>query len=307
MPIVLCRRARVAGFNAEERHVRTTNRFGFIALLVGFILLLGACSTESSPPDGLAFQDDSSGDTVPQQSLTDTSSTAAPTTTASTVPRVNRPWDRDCSTNDYSIAFGDDVVLITPAPTMAGPFNVTVPAGTYDITVSSWLGFEDYPTHVDESWYFSTNSGYTSPLTTDSSPELIMNDLFSAQTIGETTSITLHHKSPNSAQANSVHPLCIGFRAVTAPTTTAAPTTTTEQAVIGSPTTTTTAAPTTAAPTTAAPTTAAPTTTPTTAAPAQLALTGMSELSMSLGLAGAALTLAGVATLMAARRSEEDL
>jgi hypothetical protein len=237
--------------------VRTSIRFSLMALFAGFVLVLGACSTESTAPDGLAFQDDSSGDT---------SSTVAPTTSA-TVPRVFRPTDRTCSTSDHSIAFGEEVHLQAPSPSTQGPFSISVPAGTYDITVSSWLGFEDYPDHTMEQWYFSTDSGYTSPLSTDSSPELIVNNLYSSQTLPATTSITLHHRSPSSAQPNSIHPLCIGFRAVAPPETT-----------------TTTKA----------------------AAPPQLALTGPSELSMSLGLAGGALTLAGVAALMAARRSEED-
>lgn len=284
--------------------MRTKKRFGLMALFAGFVLLLGACSTESTPPDGLAFQDSSGGDSQGDQSLQDTTTvapttTAAPTTTESTVPKVNRPTNRTCQGNDHTVVFDESVVLIAPSPNMSGPYTVDIPAGTYDITVSSWLGLEDYVDHTDEQWYFSTNSGYTSPLSTDSSPELITNDLFSNQTVGATTSITLHHKSPSSAQPNSVHPLCIGFKTVSAPQTTSAPTTTT-----AAPTTTTTiqvAAPTTT--TTAAPTT---TTQATAVVPAQLALTGASELSMSLGLAGAALTLAGVATVMASRRSEDD-
>ena len=272
------------GFIAKEHPVRTSIRFSFMALFAGFVLVLGACSTDSTPPDGLAFQDDSSGDT----------SSVAPTT-SSTVPRVFRPTDRTCSTSDHSIAFGEEVTLIAPTPSTQGPFNISIPAGTYDITVSSWLGFEDYPDHTMEQWYFSTNSGYTSPLTTDSSPELTVNDLFSSQTVPETTSITVHHRSPSSAQPNSIHPLCIGFRAVAPPETTTTTTTTTEAPAVIS-----------AAQTTTTTTTAAPTTTTKAVAPAQLALTGPSELSMSLGLTGAALTLAGVAALMAARRSEED-
>lgn len=287
--------------------MRTTNRFSVIALFAGFILLLGACSTESTPPDGLAFQDssqdapidDSSGD----QSLQDTTSTAAPTTAApttteSTVPKVPRPTNRVCPGNDHTLVFDASTVLMAPTPNTQGPFTVNIPAGTYDITVSSWLGFEDYAPDTMEQWYFSTDSGYTSPLSTDTSPELIANDRYVNQTVGATTSITLHHRSPSSSEPNSVHPLCIGFKAVAPPqtttTTTAAPTTTTTVQV---------AAPTTTTTTTAAPTT---TTQATAAAPAELALTGASELSMSLGLAGAALTIAGVATVMASRRNEDD-
>lgn len=285
--------------------MRKTNRFSFIALFMGFVLVLGACSTESEPPEGLAFQESQDSGDVPEDTTSTTE--AAPTTTESTVPKVNRPTNRTCSANDYSIAFPADLALIAPSPATGGPFSVSVPAGTYDIVVWSWLGLEDFPTHVNERWYFTTDSGYTSPLSTDSSPELITADLFSNQTLGATSSITVHHSAPGSAEANSVHPLCIGFRTVSAPQTTSVETTTTTVAE----TTTTTVAETTttiqvAGPTTT--TTAAPTTTTVSdVQPAQLALTGASDLSMSLGLAGAALTLAGVATLIAARREEDEL
>jgi len=209
-------------------------------------------------------------------------------------------------------------VLIDPSNATFGPVSVNVPAGTYEITMSSWLGTHDDPAQTMEQWYFTTDAGYTSPLTTDSSPNLVFTDVVQTQTLGATTSVTLFHKG-NTGVTNSVHPLCIGFRTVAAPTTTtAAPTTTTTAA----PTTTTTekqqVSPATLAPTTtttAAPTTtttAAPTTTTTVAAPTttttvpKLALTGPDDLSMSLGLTGAALLLAGGAALVAARRSEED-
>jgi hypothetical protein len=303
--------------------VRTSIRFSLLTMFAGFGLLVGACSSDSVPPEGIAFQDDSSGDTVPAepdggqaQPEDSTTTTVAPTTTAApttteapepTTPRVNRP-NRTCSTSDYSVAFDASVVLQDPATTVAGPYTINVPAGTYEITMSSWLGFEDDPAQTMEQWYFTTDSGYTSPLTTDASPELIWTDAFGSQTLGDTTTVTLRHKAPGGASANSTHPLCIGFRTVAAPTTTtAAPTTTTTAA----PTTTTTQATAIAPASTAAPTTtttAAPTTTTqvVATAPAELALTGPRELSMSLGLTGAALMLAGVATVTAARRSEED-
>jgi len=216
--------------------------------------------------------------------------------------------------SNYSVAFDSSVALIDPGVTTLGPFAVNVPAGTYEITMSSWLGLTDDPAQTMEQWYFTTDSGYTSPLTTDSSPNMIFTDVVNTQTLPATASVTLHHKG-NTGVTNSVHPLCIGFRTVAAPTTTtAAPTTTT-----AAPTTTTTAAPTTtttennqvspastAAPTTTTTTTttAAPTTTTTTAP--SLALTGPDDLSMSLGLTGAALLLAGGAAMVAARRTEED-
>ena len=310
------------------------------ATLLGFSMLLAACSGNGEAPDALAFQDDSSGTTDP----------------AATVPR---PTGNQCASNEFSVAFDDTVVLLdNSTQASAGPFSVNVPAGTYDIIVSTWNGFTDIPDQTMEQWFFETDSGYTSPLTSDSSPALLQNQEFQNQTIGATTSVTLFHKAPGMDSVNSVHPLCIGFRSVAAPvttttteapvvtTTTEAPvvTTTTEAPVVTTTTeapvvTTTTEAPavagptTTAAPaaptTTAAPaapaTTAAPaataapavaaqaeTTTTTTAAPTdptaapELALTGPSELALSLGLTGAALVLAGSAAVVAARKTEED-
>jgi carbohydrate-binding DOMON domain-containing protein len=149
------------------------------------------------------------------------------------------------------------------------------------------------------------NSGYASPLSTDSSPTLVTADLFSNQVIGgDIVSITLFHRQPGQGVVNSVHPLCIGFTRVDVPADSTTTSTTTT-------TTTTTQAP----QSQAADTTTTTTTTTTTAAPAavaaptlppELALTGAGDLSMSLGLMGGALTVAGLAALAAARRREDD-
>lgn len=308
--------------------MRKNIRFSLLALFSGFVLLLSACSTESSAPESLAFQDDSSGDPSGETSSTDApatteaSTTEAPSTTVeSTVPRVNRPTNRTCSTNEISIAFAENTLLMAPNRGTQGPFSIDIPAGTYDITVQTWLGFEDFPTHTMEQWYFTTDSGYTSPITTDYSPDLVGGEIFAGQTIPASTSITLFHKAGDGAVPNSVHPLCVGLTAVTPPTTTttttAAPETTTTTAAPE--TTTTTEAPTddgdagvggaaqTSTTTTTTTTTVAPTTTTTAtaAAPAELALTGPDDLSFSLGLVGASLTLAGAAALVASRRRDD--
>ncbi len=185
-------------------------------------MLLAACSGDGGAPEALAFQDDSSG------------GTGAVT--------VNRPVGNPCSSNEFSVAFDQSVLLLDPAPATAGPFSVDVPAGTYDIVVSTWFGFEDDPSQTMEQWFFTTDSGYTSPTTDDPSIELLWNQEFQGQTIGDTTSVTLHHKAPGMASANSVHPLCIGFRSVAVPeettTTTAAPETTEAPVVTEAPETT---------------------------------------------------------------------
>lgn len=270
--------------------------------VVGFSMLLAACSGGSEAPDALAFQDDDSS--------------GGETETVN----VNRPTGNPCSSNEFSIAFDESVVLLDPDQVTAGPFSVNVPAGTYDIVVSTWLGFEELPAQTMEQWYFTTDSGYTSPITNDPSPELLWNQAFEGQTIGDTTSVTLHHKAPGMESVNSVHPICIGFRSV-APvettTTTEAPveeTTTTTEAEVEETTTTTEAEETEAVDgdvEVAGPTTTTTTTTTTTVAAdpteaPELALTGPSELATSLGLTGAALVVAGGAALVAARRSEDD-
>lgn len=283
---------------------------GFTAVIAGVALLFAACSTESEPPEGLAFQEDSSG------------TTAAPEGTP-------RPTNLSCSGSDHSIQFDASLQLVDPNVPSSGPHSISLPPGIYDIQVGTWLGFEDYPAHTKEQWYFVTDSGYTSPTTRDTSPTQVVSDTFSGQLISSAvTSITLHHKLPGKPQNNSVHPLCVGFTLVgPVPTTTAAPTTTVaETTTTAAPTTTVAETTTTAAPETtvaettttvaettttkvvilaeSTTTTAAPTTT--TKAPVkELALTGPSDLARSLGLVGFALTFAGLAALAAARRSED--
>lgn len=324
------------------------NRHAFWALFGALVLFVSACSAESSPPESLAFED-SSGDPVDEtepetdssESDSDTSesetseatpSTEAPAVTEApepTAPRVNRPTNRTCSTNEFSVAFGPEVVLIAPDGSSTGPFSISVPAGTYDITVQSWLGFEDIAADTMEQWFFTTDTGYTSPVTTDSSPELIFGQVFSDQTLAaDVSEITLFHAAPDGDRPNSVHPLCVGFTAVDAPeevpATTEAPSTTQapDNGVGGEGVTTPAETPaTTQAP---ASETEAATQTPEdddiqiagpvandpvaqdpVEPPAELALTGPGDLSFSLGLAGASLTLAGAASLIAARRRED--
>lgn len=276
--------------------MRTKNK-KLSAATLGFTMLLAACSGEGQVPDALAFQD-SSSDPAPAF--------------------VPRPEGNLCAGSDHSIQFDTDVVLIDPQTTTLGPFNISLPAGTYDVTLATWLGGEELPLQTMEQWSISTDTGYTSPLTTDSSPVLVDSQTFTDQVIGNTAWITVDHKAPGMDSANSVHPLCVGFTSVEEPvvtTTTEAPvvTTTTEAPVVTTteaPVVTTTEAPVVVEETTttvAAPaTTAAPTTTVAATAAPELALTGPSELALSLGLTGGALVLAGSAAVIASRRNEDD-
>ena len=178
-----------------------------MAIFAAFMLLLAACSSTGNPPDALAFQDEDPS-TVDEDPTTTTeaptttaapTTTEAPTTTAAPDPGVSRPTNRTCTSSDYSVAFPSNVFLIAPTRTSQGSFPISVPAGTYDITVQTWLGFEDIPSHTMETWFFTTDSGYTSPVTVDSSPTLVNGQVFTAQSIpAGTTSITLFHGKPGS-------------------------------------------------------------------------------------------------------------
>ena len=251
------------------------------ASLLGFTMLLAACSGtgEGEIPNALAFQD-SSSDPVPAESdPAPDAGDPAPDAGDEAPERVFSPRPNvSCSSSTFSVAFGASDILFDSAfgSDTIGPIDIALPAGTYDITVATWLGPYDDPNQTMEQWSFTTDSDYESPLTSDSSPVLQQNQTFEDVDLAATTQITLQHKN-DTGVANSVHPLCIGFELQEEPvvtTTTAAPvvTTTTAAPVV----TTTTAAPvvttTTAAPvettTTAAPvettTTAAPVVTPTT-------------------------------------------
>lgn len=277
----------------------------FVALLAGLALLVTACSTESQPPEGLAFQDSGETSTTVAETATTTAAettTEAPEETATTIAGTPRPTNFTCADADYSIAFNDSIVLLDPQLPSSGPFAISIPAGTYDINIATWLGWEDFPTHTMEQWFIEADSGYTSSFSTDTSPTQVTADTFTNQFIAtDITSITLRHKLPGMFENNSVHPLCVGFTLIEAapttttavPATTAAPVTTAEAQILAEATTT-----------------VAPTTTiagvATTVKPPELALTGPADLARSLGLVGFALTIAGLAALAAARRSEDS-
>lgn len=246
----------------------------FTAGFLGLSMLLAACSGEGDVPAALAFQD------------TET---------------VNRPVGNPCASNEFSVVFDESVVLEDSDTDTLGPFDIALPAGTYDVLVSSWLGAQEDPLQTDEQWFFTTDSGYTSPTTTDSSPELLLNQSFTAQNIAEATSVMLHHKAPGSEISNSVHPLCVGFREVEV------------EEAISAAGTNDSIVPVEAVQVSFA-VEAADETTPLAPADGQagadevvteLALTGPGDLAVSLTLTGAALILAGSAATVATRRSED--
>lgn len=98
----------------------------------------------------------------------------------------------------------------------AGPFAIELPAGTYDVLVQSHDAHDLHPgqsEQTQEQWYFTLDSGYVSPVTTDVADDSnIAIDEFDGQDIAASTSITLQHLGQGGT--NSVDPVCVGFTAV---------------------------------------------------------------------------------------------
>ena len=230
-----------------------TNKKTLSATLLGFSMLLAACSGGGETPEALAFQDDSSGnvDVGTDDGAGDTAGTDNGAGDGAGGETTNRPTENLCDSSAFNISFPESVVLTDPANSMIADVDFAVPAGTYDIFTVTWKGFTDDPAQTMEQWMFEAVDGdYVSPLTSDNDSELIVtNQLGEGVTIDGFTSIKLSHKAPGMDSANSVHPICIGFRPVApaATTTTAAPveetTTTTAAPEIVEEVTTTTEAP----------------------------------------------------------------
>ena len=71
---------------------------------------------------------------------------------------------------EYSFGFEGTRLLNDGISDSAGPFAISMPAGTYDITLHS---FDDHAAHpgqvaqTQEQWYFTLDSGYSSPASSD--------------------------------------------------------------------------------------------------------------------------------------------
>ena len=176
---------------------------------------------------------------------------------------------------DVTVASGFRL-LANRAP-VAGPYAVDLPAGNYHLVVTSFdeqHAMDDPPVQLAEQWYFTTDTGFTSPATPDLSDALVSDQFdLGVFSVPASTSITFYHAQggPGAQSVTpTVHFICEQTpETTTTVTPTTAPTTTAPTTV-----TTTTTAPTTTAPTTTAPTTTAPTTvTTTTTAPTTTAPT----------------------------------
>lgn len=139
---------------------------------------------------------------------------------------------------EYSFGFAGTRLINDGISTSAGPFAISLPAGTYDITMVSHDNHPtpDYQTdQTQEQWYFELDNGYESSLTTDIPNDAEnMTTTIAAQTIDAATAITVHHAQLGVAP-NSVDVVCVGFTptqvspstsAVSPPTTLVSPPTT---------------------------------------------------------------------------------
>jgi hypothetical protein len=115
---------------------------------------------------------------------------------------------------EYSFSFEGTRLLNDGISDTAGPFTITLPAGTYDIALHSFDDHVAHPGQTDqtqEQWYFQLDNGYQSPTTTDiPDDDTFAADTFSNVTIPtDATTITVHHLREGGI--NSVAPLCVGF------------------------------------------------------------------------------------------------
>ena len=140
-------------------------------------------------------------------------SAAAGTLLLSTVATVAGPLGAqgECA---LELGFEGTRLLNDDVHNIAGPFDIDLAAGTYDITV---ISHDNHDTQVgvgtqpEESFYFTLDSGYISGVTNDiPDDQNTAVSSFTGQVIGDSSSITLHHIS-NAAGINSLSPQSICF------------------------------------------------------------------------------------------------
>ena len=195
---------------------------------------------------------------------------------------------------EYSYGFTNTRLINDGISTSAGPFSITLPAGTYDIEMWSSDNHPspDYQTNqTEEQWYFMLDNGYVSTPTSDipNDAETMVTTVADV-TIEAATAISVHHRLAGSAP-NSVNVDCVGFTPVDVEISPPATSPTTEPPTPPPPST---------------PGTVTPPTVPTevkseveTPPVAQLAVTGSDG---SLTYLGLVLVLAGVVLLASERR-----
>lgn len=114
---------------------------------------------------------------------------------------------------EYSFGFTGTRLINDGISDSAGPFAITLPAGTYDVTM--WSN-DNHPTadyqveQTNEQWYFVLSNGYQSPATDDiASDETSVINTIDRVELAEATSISVHHVKIGGV--NSVNVECVGF------------------------------------------------------------------------------------------------
>lgn len=131
----------------------------------------------------------------------------------------------------YSFGFEGTRLLNDGISTSAGPFDISLPAGTYDITLVSNDNHpnpEYQPAQTQEQWYVALDNGFTSPPSNDIPGDQTRTvTTFASVEVAEATAISVHHLQ--SGGINSVNVECVGFTPTAPPetTTTTPPETTT--------------------------------------------------------------------------------
>lgn len=124
----------------------------------------------------------------------------------------------ECS-GEISLEFNDVQLLNSDSQSKAGPYNVQLAAGTYDVSTMSFDHHSSQPGAGDQSmeqWYFTLDSGFTSPFTSDVPANAdLVSDTWRGLIIDESTALTIHHQG--SGGVNSVWPRCISFDRVDLP------------------------------------------------------------------------------------------
>lgn len=120
---------------------------------------------------------------------------------------------------EYSFGFEGTRLLNDGISDSAGPFAITMPAGTYEITLHSFDDHADHPGQTEqtqEQWYFTLDSGYVSPVSSDIPDESnTAVDSFTGVIKADASAITVHHLGEGGI--NSVAPMCVGFTTVSTP------------------------------------------------------------------------------------------
>lgn len=146
--------------------------------MFAFVVLATGCgAADAAPPASLAFADE-------------------------------RPTQLGCGSSEFTIEFPASVVLGAET-TAAGPYDLALPEGTYTIRTASWMGPAG-DAGANQRWYITTNGGFESPLTSDSSPVGSTVNQFDNQALEASSTITIHLDN-GAGLFDEVHPLCIGL------------------------------------------------------------------------------------------------